>query len=136
MPGQLSQTRFYTTANKLPDGRVIVPGGGFDNFGIFYSLVNVDVFIPGSAPGTGAWGTIKSLAHRRRSPLRQKNAPAVLVCFKRRPPPAPAARDQFRHRKSVPRVINRRLEQIPPRYAAKFPVQLVPSIDASRHRHR
>jgi N-acetylneuraminic acid mutarotase len=60
---QLSQTRFYHTATRLPDGRVVVPGGGFDENGIWYSLTNTDVY----TPATGAWSQLASLDHARRS---------------------------------------------------------------------
>ncbi len=59
----LSQTRFYHTATKLQDGRVVVAGGGYDNFNIWYTLVNVDVF----DPTTSAWSVGPFLNHERRS---------------------------------------------------------------------
>ena len=43
--------------------RRALPGGGYDNFAIWYSLTNTDVY----TPSTGAWTQIASLLHPRRS---------------------------------------------------------------------
>src|SRR4051794_19498662 len=44
--------------------------------------------------------------------------------------------DDLRDRKAILRVVNRRREQIFPGHLTELSMQLAPSIDATRHRHR
>src|SRR5262249_42925369 len=58
-----SQTRFYHTATRLEDGRVVVAGGGYDDTLLWFTLPNVDVFDPAS----GKWSLLAPLRAARRS---------------------------------------------------------------------
>lgn len=61
--GSMSSERFFHTATRLADGRVLVAGGGVDAFGTWYTYKTADIW----DPATGKWTKRKSMLHSRRA---------------------------------------------------------------------
>lgn len=61
--GGLSQVRFFPAAVRLLDGQVLVVGGGVNNFSLWQSFANVDLYNPAKR----SWKQVKSLTQPRRA---------------------------------------------------------------------